>query len=113
MGVERAQSGCVGPGPEADVPVRTHQDRASGCRPGAPGIAGGITYLHQPPPPAAQALDARVLGGAEEKKVMAGARQRCPVRVTVAGSGCHRRPRARRVLADERAARVGDVQHRA
>jgi hypothetical protein len=116
VGIERAQSVRVGRGPEADVPVGAHQDRACGSQPAPAGVAGGIAYLHQPAPPVPQALDGRVVGAvgaAEEKKVMASARERGPVRLAVAGGGCHRRRRARRVLADERAARVGNIQHRA
>jgi hypothetical protein len=56
------------------MPVWTHQDRAPGGQAGAPGIAGVMAYLHESLPPALQARDARALGGAEEKKVMARAR---------------------------------------
>ena len=72
-----------------------------------------MAYLHESLPPAPQARDARVLGGAEEKKVMARASQCGPVRVAVARGRSHRPPRVRRVLTDERAASVGNVQHRA
>jgi hypothetical protein len=115
VGVEGRQPGGVGGrGARADVPVGPYQNRAVGRKAGPLWVAGRVGDVDESAPTAAQALDAGIIRGAEEHEVVDRARERCAIRIAVAGTRdrwrLHPGPQ---VLSDQRAVGVFDIEHAA
>jgi hypothetical protein len=111
--IERTKPGLAGRGgAKANVAVRPQQDGHAGGLICLPSVSGGAREMHEIVPFAGDPGHRRVVSRADDQQVMPRARQVDPARIPVARHGASgRRGSRRQVLADQRGARVRDVEH--